>query len=213
LLAGGYTVVSTSSSATRPRKGFAGARFVGAVDLSRRETNNLLLGHRLGEDRMRRLVFLVAVMTLVAAPAPAQKSAVNFKFDFGTVVTCREPVNLTNSSSRGNGSGVLNSNGSASFDLSLATSTIHFDAKLGGGSSSAPFGATRLNVVNQHQLRAVWSLPNNDIIMNLSVNSDSCQATAVSQLRRGAKEHNSVIFGKLAYCSKLQITGVHCTVQ
>lgn len=166
-----------------------------------------------GVGQMLRAVLLIAVTTLVSAPASAQKSAVNFKFDFGTVVTCREPVNLTNSVSHGSGSGVLNANGSASFDLSLATSTIRFDTKLGGGSSPAPFGTSRLNVVNQHQLRAVWSLPNNDIVMNLRVTSDSCQATAASQLRRGAREHNSVILGQLAYCSKLQITGVHCTVQ
>ena len=162
---------------------------------------------------MRRLaVLLVVIMTPVSAPASAQKSSVNFKFDFGTVVTCRAPVNVTNFGTRGSGSGVLNSNGSASFDLSLATSTVHFDAKLGGGSNPAPFGTSRLNVVNAHQLRAVWSLPNNDIIMNLNVTSDSCRATAVSQLRRGAREHNSVILGQLAYCSKLQITNVNCAV-
>ena len=166
-----------------------------------------------GEKQMRRLAFLAVVMMLVSAPASAQKSAVNFKFDFGTVVTCREPVNVTNSGTRGSGSGVLNSNGTASFDLSLATSTVHFDAKLGNGTSPAPFGTSRLNVVNQHQLRAVWSLPNNDIVMNFRVTSDSCQATAVSQLRRGAREHNSVILGQLAYCSKLEITGIRCTVQ
>lgn len=158
-------------------------------------------------------MLLVAVMTLVSAPASAQKSAVNFKFDFGTVVTCRAPVNVTNSSTRGSGSGVLNSNGGASFDLSLATSTVHFEAKLGGGSNPAPFGTSRLNVVNAHQLRAVWSLPNNDIIMSFKVASDSCQATAVSQLRRGKQEHNSVILGQLAYCSKLQITNISCAVR
>ena len=162
---------------------------------------------------MRLAVFLVAVLTLVSAPASAQKSAVNFKFNFGSVVTCREPVTLTNVGARGSGSGVLNSNGTASFDLSLATSTIHFDTKLGGGSSPAPFGTSRLNVVNQHQLRAVWSLPNNDIVMNLKVAPDSCQATAVSHLHRGAHEHNTVILGQLASCSKLEINGMRCAVQ
>lgn len=158
-------------------------------------------------------LLLIAVMMLVSAPASAQQPAVNFKFDFDVVVTCREPVNVTNSATRGSGSGVLSSNGSASFDLSLATSTVHFDAKLGGGSNAAPFGTSRLNVVNAHQLRAVWSLPNNDIIMNFKVASDSCQASAVSQLRRGKQEHNSVILGQLAYCSKLQITRTGCTVR
>ncbi len=162
---------------------------------------------------MLRAIFLVAVMTTVSQPASAQKPAVNFKFDFGVVVSCREPVNVTNSSTRGSGAGVLNSNGTASFDLSLATSSVHFDARLGGGSSPAPFGTSRLNVVNQHQLRAVWSLPNNDIVMNFRVTQNACQATAVSQLRHGAHEHNSVILGQLASCSKLQITGINCTVQ
>jgi hypothetical protein len=158
------------------------------------------------------LAMLMAIISaLVSTPASAQKSAIKFKFDFETVVSCSRPVNVTNSAARGSGSGVLNTDGSASFDLSLATSTVHFDAKL-GRSNPAPFGTSRLSVVNRHQLRAVWSLPNNDIIMNFSVASDSCQASAVSRLRRGAREHNSVILGQLAYCSKLEITRTSCTV-
>jgi hypothetical protein len=158
-------------------------------------------------------LLLATVIALVSAPASAQKSLVHFKFHFETVVTCSRPVNVTNSESRGSGSGVLNADGSASFDLSLATSTtIHFDAKLGSSSNPAPFGTSRLSVVNRNQLRAVWSLPNNDIIMNFRVASDSCQASAVSQLRRGAREHNTVILSQLAYCSKLQITHASCAV-
>ena len=156
-------------------------------------------------------LLLAAVMALVSTPASAQKSSVHFQFNFDTVVTCSRPVNVTNFATRGSGSGVLNSDGRASFDLSLATSSVHFDAKL-GKSSPALFGTSRLSVVNRHQLRAAWSLPNNDIIMNFRVNSNSCQASAVSQLRRGAREHNTVILGQLAYCTKLQITPTSCTV-
>lgn len=166
-----------------------------------------------GGGRMRTSSLLLAiVMALASAPASAQKSSVHFKFGFEAVVTCSRPVNVTNSATRGSGSGVLNSDRSASFDLSLATSSVHFDAKLGSRSNPAPFGTSRLSVVNRNQLRAVWSLPNNDIIMNFRVISDSCKATAVSRLRRGAREHNSVILGQLAYCSKLQITGTSCTL-
>jgi len=156
-------------------------------------------------------MLMAIVLELVPAPASAQKSAIRFKFDFETVVSCSRPVNVTNSATRGSGAGVLNTDGSASFDLSLATSTVHFDARL-GRSSPAPFGTSRLSVVNRHQLRAVWSLPNNDIVMNFSVTSDSCHASAVSQLRRGAREHNAVILGQLAYCSKLEIARTSCTV-
>ena len=154
---------------------------------------------------------MAMISALVPVPALAQKSAIKFKFDFETVVSCSRPVSVTNSSSHGSGAGVLNADGSASFDLSLATSSVHFDAKL-GRSSPAPFGTSRLSVVNRHQLRAVWSLPNNDIVMNFSVASDSCHASAVSQLRRGAREHNTVILGQLATCSKLEITRTSCTV-
>jgi hypothetical protein len=168
----------------------------------------------LGGGQMRSLLLamvMALVSTLVSTPASAQKSSIRFKFDFETIVTCSRPVNVTNFAARGSGAGVLNTDGSASFDLSLATSTVHFDARL-GRSNPAPFGTSRLSVVNRHQLRAVWSLPNNDIIMNLSVTSDSCHASAVSQLRRGAREHNSVILGQLAYCGKLEITRTSCAV-
>lgn len=160
----------------------------------------------------RSAVLLISVaLVFVSVPASAQKSAVvNFKFDFDTVVTCSRPMNLKDQGSRGRGSGVLHSDGSASLDLSLATSQIYFDGKLGGGPIPAPFGTSRLNVVNRNQLRAVWSLPNNDIILNFKVIPASCQATAVSHLRGGAREHNTVIFGQLAYCSQLRITRISC---
>jgi hypothetical protein len=161
---------------------------------------------------MRMSLLLAAIVALASAPATAQKSGVNFKFGFETTVTCSRPLSVTDSVTHGSGSGVLNSDGSASFDLSLATSgTIHFDAKL-GRSNPAPFGTSRLAVVSRNQLRAIWSLPNNDLIMNFKITSESCQATAVSRLRRGAREHNGVILGQLAYCSKFQITQTSCSV-
>lgn len=159
----------------------------------------------------RSAVFLFSVgLVFVSVHASAQKSAVNFKFDFETVITCSRPMNLNNYGTRGSGSGVLHSDGSAAFDLSLATSQIHFDERLGGGSRPAPFGTSRLNVVNRNQLRAVWSLPNNDIVLNFKVTPASCQATAASHLRGGAREHNTVILGQLAYCSQLRITRISC---
>lgn|SRR5665213_3573125 len=156
-------------------------------------------------------LFISVALVFVSVPASAQKSAVvKFKFDFDTIVTCSRPMNLNNQGGRGRGSGVLNSDGSASFDLSLATSQIHFDARLGGGPRPAPFGISRLNVVNRNELRAVWSLPNNDIILNFKVTPASCQATGVSHLRGRARAHNTVIFGQLAYCSQLRITRISC---
>jgi len=157
------------------------------------------------------LLIWVALM-FVSVPASAQKAAaVNFKFDFDNVITCSRPINLNNKEGSGHGSGVLHSDGTASFDLSLATSQIHFDQRLGGGPSPAPFGTTRLNVVNRNQLRAVWSFPNNDIVMNFKVGPGSCQASGASHLRGGAREHNTVILGQLAYCSQLRITRISCT--
>jgi len=156
--------------------------------------------------------FISIAFVLIPVPALAQKSAVvNFKFDIDSVITCNRPMKLDNQGAHGRGSGVLHSDGSASFDLSLATSQIHFDARLGGGPIPAPFGTSRLNVVNRNQLRAVWSLPNNDIVLNFKVAPASCQVTGASHLRGGAREHNTVILGQLAYCSQLQITRIGCT--
>ncbi len=152
----------------------------------------------------------LVLSALISLPALAQNSAVNFKFDFETVVSCSRPLGLSNYKSRGSGSGVLNSDGSASLDLSLPTSKIHFDAKLGRGPTPAPFGTSRMNVVNRNQLRAVWSLPNNDIVMNLKVTPASCRATGGSHLRAGAREHNSVMLGQLAYCTQLRINVLSC---
>lgn len=160
----------------------------------------------------RSVVWLISVAAVfVSIPASAQKSsAVNFKFDFDTFITCSRPMRLNNYNTHGRGSGALHSDGSASFDLSLATSQIHFDARLGGGPRPAPFGTSRLNVVNRNQLRAVWSLPNNDIVLNFKVTPAFCQATGASHLRRGAQEHNTPILGQLGYCSQLRITRIGC---
>jgi hypothetical protein len=164
---------------------------------------------------MRRsaVLHICVALVFVSVPASAQKAAVvNFKFDYDSVITCSRPINLNNwKGSADHGSGVLHSDGTASFDLSLGGSQVHFDGRLGGGPMPAPFGTSRLNVVNRNQLRAVWSLPNNDIIMNFKVAPGFCQVSGASHLRGGAREHNTVILGQLAYCSQLRITRISCT--
>lgn len=161
--------------------------------------------------KRRATFFAFFVLSFISIPAHAQRAVVNLAFDLDGVATCSRPIAINNFPVRGSGSGALNDDGSASLNFSLnGDAPIRFDAKLGGGARPAPFGTSRLNVVNRNQLRAVWSLPNNDIVLNFRARPGSCQATAVSQLRRGAREHNVVSGGQLAYCGQLRVTRISC---
>jgi aspartate/tyrosine/aromatic aminotransferase len=76
--------------------------------------------------------------------------------------------------------------------------------------SPAPGGTARLRVISRNQLRAVWSLPNNDLILSISVARNSCVARINARLKGGAREYIVYDSGMLVYCGRPKIGPVSC---
>ena len=153
------------------------------------------------------------LMLCGATPLLAQEGVLNMSFSFDGVVNCTRPLAVQNFSLHGEGRAVLYSDKRATLDYTqrgLSSTQVNFDAKLGGAPSPAPGGTASLRVVSRNTLRAVWSLPNNDLILNVSVSRNSCVAKIDARLTGGAREYTFYDSGMLVYCSRPRIMNVAC---
>lgn len=158
---------------------------------------------------------LGSLLTLCGSPAPllAQEGVFNMSFSFDGLVNCTRPLAVQNFALHGEGRAVLYSDKRATLGYTqrgLSSTQVNFDAKLGGAPSPVPGGTASLRVVNRHQLRAVWSLPNNDVILNVSVARNSCVAKIDARLKGGAREYSLYDSGMLVYCGRPRIGPVSC---
>lgn len=156
------------------------------------------------------------LLLCVASPSPAQEGVFNMSFSFDGVVNCTRPMAVQNFSLHGEGRAILYSDKRATLDYTqrgLSSTQVNFDAKLGGAPSPAPGGTASLRVVNRKTLRAVWSLPNTDLILNVSVARNSCVARIDARQKGGAREYSLYDSGMLVYCSRPRIMNVACQVR
>jgi hypothetical protein len=178
----------------------------------------LFFNQKTREDIVRRVISKIALLTLLGVtaasnPLLAQEGVLRVNFSFDGSVDCTRPIAVRNFALRGEGTAVLYSDRRATMDYTqrgLSSTQVRFDAKLGGAPSPAPGGTASLRVVNRNKLRAVWSLPNNDIILNVSVGRNSCVATLDARLKRGAREFSVYDSGMLAYCGRPRISQISC---
>jgi hypothetical protein len=160
--------------------------------------------------------FLLASLLMLcgsATPSLAQEGVFDMRFSFDGVVNCTRPLAVQNFALHGEGRAVLYSDKRATLDYTqrgLSSTQVNFDARLGGAPSPAPGGTASLRVVNRNTLRAVWSLPNNDMILNVSVARNSCVARIDARLKSGAREYSLYDSGILVYCSRPKIMNVAC---
>jgi hypothetical protein len=143
----------------------------------------------------------------------AQDSVLRMNFSFDGVVDCARPIAVKNFALHGEGAAVLYSDRRATLDYTqrgISTTQVRFDAKLGGAPSPAPGGTASLRVVSRNQLRAVWSLPNNDLILSVSVAGNSCRAGIDARLKGGAREFSIYDSGVLAYRGRPRIVRISC---
>lgn len=160
--------------------------------------------------------FLLASILMLcgsATPSLAQEGVFNMSFSFDGVVNCTRPLAVQNFTLNGQGRAVLYSDKRATLDYTqraLGITQVQFDAKLGGAPSPAPGGTASLRVINRNTLRAVWSLPNNDMILNVSVGRNSCVARIDARLRGGSREYTFYDSGMLVYCGRPKIVNVAC---
>ena len=159
-------------------------------------------------------LFLAALTPDVAQGAPASTrlhSDIQLSFD------CQRPWNVRNYGARATFEAVLNGDGTATADLTLSgfalASTVHFDARLGRGSRPAPGGSAQLRVVSSSALRGIWSLPNNNLVIDIATSGTSCSVAVSFALKPGQKEYSLWGGNKFYYCSTARVLQTTCSAR
>lgn len=130
---------------------------------------------------------------------------------------CQRPWNVQNYGARATFEAILNGDGTATADLTITgfalASTVHFDARLGRGSRPAPGGSAQLRVVSANALRGTWSLPNNNLVIDITTSGRSCAVAVSFALKPGQKEYSLWGGSKFYYCSAARVVRTTCSAQ
>ena len=160
--------------------------------------------------------FVAALAAIPPSEANAQTRSVQFDLAFDLSIDCDQPKEFHDIPVRGEGSGVLNSDKTASADLKISTmagSSIHFDASLGGAPRPAPGGSSILNVMGRDRLRLIWDLPTNQIITTIAVRGQNCTAAVDFKLKYGNHTYSMFDGQSFYFCKKPRLLGSSCTVK
>jgi hypothetical protein len=169
--------------------------------------------------RLLPLAGFLCGIAVLAIPAPlsalsgstSMRSHIDFSFD------CDSPVHVTNYPVHGDFTAVLNPDNSASADLAISgfllSSNIHFDAKLGGGRRPGPGGTTQLDVLGRNHLRAIWGLPNNNMIGDVTVHGHSCAVSLAIRLKPGQHEYSMWGGNGFYYCTAARVLHTTCDAE
>lgn len=160
------------------------------------------------------LIIVAAVLLICTPAAVAQSGGVRLRANMQLQFDCERPWKVKNYGVRATLRAVLHSTNSATADLGIVgfflNTNVHFDAKLGSGSLSAPGGTSQLRVLGSNRLRGTWSLPNNDLILDLTVTEQSCRADLTLKLKPGKSEYSMYGGTKFYYCSAARVISTSC---
>jgi hypothetical protein len=163
--------------------------------------------------RLSAIAFAVSLPSAAIAQSGSAHMNARFELEFN----CERPLFVRNAPVHADFDAVLNPDKTASADLVLSsdlgpgTSTVHFDARLGGRPQPAPGGISQLRVTSSHQLRAIWDLPNNQLILDINaVRRADCLTTLKIGLKPGRREYTMFDGQTLHYCSKYRLLGGTC---
>jgi hypothetical protein len=163
----------------------------------------------------------LAIMAVLALALPtaavAQRGSAHLNASFQMTFDCERPFTVRNHPIRAEFVAVLNADKSATADLAiqgiLLTNHVHFDARLGGRPQPGPGGTTtQLRVVSSSRLRAVWDLPNNQIILDISTGRASCSVSPQFRLKPGRREYTMFDGHRFHYCSNKRLISTTCQV-
>lgn len=156
----------------------------------------------------------LALALSLSSQALAQTSSVHLKANFDLRFDCERPFLVRNHPIRAAFTAVLNSNKTAAADLQISgiifTNTVHFDAHLGQAWQSAPGGTSSLRVMTSNRLRAIWSLPNDQLILDIVTSGRSCSANLNIRLKPGMHEYTMFDGTRMYYCSKHTLLSSTC---
>ena len=70
-----------------------------------------------------------------------------------------------------------------------------------------------MRVVSSTELQAVWTLPNNQVIVNMKASANACTLNVQFRLRGGARQYTIYAERGFYFCSKPRMTGLSCTLR
>lgn len=150
-------------------------------------------------------------------PTAAQSGGVNLRATMQLQFDCENPWKVKNYGVRATLTGVLNTDRSATADLAITgfflNTNVHFDTRLGRGSMAAPGGSSQLRVLGSNKLRGIWSLPNNDLILDMTMTGQACQSHLTLRLKPGKTQYSMYGGTKFYYCSAARVISTSCTVK
>jgi hypothetical protein len=166
-------------------------------------------------NRMFPSILLVVVASVFCTQAWAQ-SSVHFQISGSGHVDCDQPIHVTNFPITVHGSGAINSDRSAAADVDITefifVNRIHFDGRLGARPTSAPGGTSQVRVAGRDRLRLIWSLPNNQITLDILVRGRSCSVALGFSLKRGMRQYSLYDGHGFHYCGKPRVEQTACSV-
>jgi hypothetical protein len=152
-----------------------------------------------------------------AVASAASAEGLNFHFHFGGTMSCQSPLPVANAPVSGDGNGTLNPDGSVNAvitqSLLMFSTSLNFDSKLGSGLTPVPGGTGQVRVTGRQGLRFVWNLPNNSLIVNISVHGNSCSATFATPLKPGKTQVSMFDGSMYHYCSPPVMTTSTCEIK
>ncbi len=159
-----------------------------------------------------------AVLTLgltFSTAAMAEPGSVNFQIAFSGHVDCYRPIAMNGIPISGSGTGSLNTDGSASADLTetafILSTQIHFEGRL-GRPTPAPGGTAQVRVAGQHRLLLIWNLPNNQLVVTVNVTGRTCNASFAANLKPGKSEYTLFDGNVYHYCDRPVPVSASCQV-
>jgi hypothetical protein len=172
---------------------------------------------RIGWKFSRNLMLVVVPVVGLTCSTLAMAEGVKFHIRFSGSVDCEQPISARNIPISGDGNGVLNTDGTASADVTetafIFSSTIHFDGRLGARPTAAPGGSAQVRVAGRNGLRLIWNLPNNALVVNIATHGRSCTASFGANLFPGKREYTLFDGQTIHYCGRPRVAQTSCEVQ
>lgn len=171
---------------------------------------------RIGCTPLNIAAVLLGLLAFMTHETVAQPASVHFQINGSAHVDCRAPIQLQNFPVTVAGTGVLNSDRTASADVSVTefifVNQIHFEGRLGGRPTPAPGGSAQVRVSGKDRLHLTWSLPNNNLTIDIVVRGHTCSATIGLALKRGMREYSLYDGQGFHYCSRPRVEQTTCQV-
>jgi hypothetical protein len=159
--------------------------------------------------------FFVAALAC-STPSIAQTAVAKFHIRFSGTVDCQQPIAASNIPISGDGTGVLNSDGSASADVTetafVFSNTIHFDGRIGARPQPAPGGTAMVRVQGRNSLRLIWNLPNNALVVSIATHGQTCSASFAANLFPGKRQYTLFDGSTIHYCDRPRVASASCEV-